>query len=151
MVVASIDSTVSGEWLPERHSATWEQARAERPMTDITTTTGGDSPSSGFDVRLVGQRSTLSVLVRRIGDRLDGDISCDLTISQVVGRDTHACPVSFHVVAPDHAGISQQAIDIVEGEGHRIRNLTRFRYDMESTAHDIYASHLFSHQLYTIQ
>lgn len=102
-------------------------------MTDITTTTGDSDPSSGFDVRLVGQRDTLSVTVRRQDGSADGDIVCDLTISRVVRRDMSACPVAFRVVAPTHEEVAKEAIDLVIGEGHRIRNLTRFRYDLESS------------------
>lgn len=102
-----------------------------------TATDSDHHPCSGFDIRLVGQRNTLAINVCREGDSLDGDIVCDMTISRVPGRGAPCPPMSFQVSAPTHEGISQQAIGRVISEGYKIRNLTRFRYDVESSVREV--------------
>ena len=102
-------------------------------MTDAAIVPEAGSLHSGFDVRLVGQRNTLSVDVRRRDDDIRQDIICDLSISKVVGRDTHVDPILFRVVAPTCDRVSEDAIRLVTEHGHKIRNLTRFRYEMESS------------------
>lgn len=102
-------------------------------MTDITTTTEGETPSSGFDVRLVGGKSTLSVSVRRQGGSLDGNVLCDLAISDRREREPGQPESHARIVAQTHDEVSNQAIAFVSEHGGRIRNLTRFRYDLETS------------------
>lgn len=102
-------------------------------MTDITTTTDIEVPHSGFDVRLIGQRNTLSVDVHRRDGDPAGEIVCDLAVSRVVGRDTHVDPVSFAVTGLACEDVASEAIRAVVERGHKIRNLTRFRYDLETS------------------
>lgn len=120
---------------------TWEEVSDMGDRDDATEagglSIGRPSVTSVFDVRIVGSKSLLRVVVGREGDVSSSPLVCELLLhSPAAGSNGTDSPLG-HVTAGEFEGAADAVASFVSEAGRKVKNRTALRYDMESAVEHV--------------